>query len=89
MSALKRRTEVRQAEIAQAAWGSSPRGDEGLSVAAVGREIGIVPSGIYRHYRNKTAMLDAILDFIHQRFDANVQTALATDGDAMTACTRS
>lgn len=85
MSAPKRSTEVRQAEIAQAALGIiASKGMKGLSVAAVARKVGIVPSGIYRHYRNKTAMLDAILDFIRERFDANVQTVPGMDADAMT-----
>lgn len=85
MSTEKHRTEVRQDEIARAALDLiSSRGMKGLRVAAVAKKVGLVPSGIYRHYRNKDELLDAILDYIHHRFSANVRAASRVEGNALT-----
>jgi AcrR family transcriptional regulator len=82
MPTTKRRTEVRQGEIAKAALELiSAHGMKGLRVAAVARKVGIVPSGIYRHYRNKDGVLDAILDFIQHRFNTNVGAVLGMKGE--------
>lgn len=56
---------------------------KGLRVAAVARKVGLVPSGIYRHYRNKDEVLDAILDYIQHRFSANVRAVSRLEGDAL------
>lgn len=85
MSAEKHRTEVRQNEIARAALDLiSRRGMKGLRVAAVAKKVGLVPSGIYRHYRNKDEVLDAILDYIHHRLNANVRATSRVEGNALT-----
>ncbi len=85
MSAEKRTTEVRQSEIAKAALELiGTRGMKGLRMAALARKVGIVPSGIYRHYRSKDEVLDAILDYIQQRFNANARAVARLEGDALT-----
>ena len=84
MSTVKQRTEVRQSAIAKAALSlMGAQGMKGLRVAAVAREVGLVPSGIYRHYRNKDGVLDAILDYIQHRFSANVRAVTRMEGDAL------
>lgn len=84
MPTEKRTTEVRQSEIAKAALELiAARGMKGLRVAAVARKVGLVPSGIYRHYRNKDEVLDAILDYIQHRFSANVRLVSRMEGDAL------
>jgi len=42
----------------------------GLSLAAVARRVGLVPSGIYRHFKNKDEILLAVLDRIEARMSA-------------------
>ncbi len=54
MAREKLDTEIRQEQIAQAALSLiASRGIKGLSVAAVARRVGLVPSGIYRHFKGK------------------------------------
>ena len=74
MRATNTKTEIRQEQIAQAALALIARGGvAGLSVAGVAKEVGVVPSGIYRHYRSKDEILDVVLDLISQRLLGNVQ----------------
>jgi AcrR family transcriptional regulator len=74
MRATNTKTEIRQEQIAQAALELIARsGVAGMSVAGVAKEVGVVPSGIYRHYRSKDEILDVVLDLISQRLLGNVQ----------------
>jgi AcrR family transcriptional regulator len=52
-------------------------------MAGVARAVGVVPSGIYRHYRNKDEVLDAVLELISRRLLANVAAAKAETPDAL------
>ena len=83
MPTLKQKTELRQSAIAKAALSLiGAHGMKGLRVAAVARKVGLVPSGIYRHYRSKDELLDAILDYIQHGFSANVRAVAQIEGDA-------
>lgn len=74
MRAEKLSTEVRQEQIAEAALALvAERGIGSLSIARVARRIGVVPSAIYRHYRTKDDILDAVLELIRSRLLANVE----------------
>lgn len=76
MSDEKLDTLVRQEQIAEAALSLvASHGVRRLSMAAVARRVGLVPSGIYRHFKNKDEMLAAVLDLIERRLLANVQAA--------------
>jgi AcrR family transcriptional regulator len=76
MSTEKLHTEIRQEQIAQAALNLvSSQGLKRLSVADVARRVGIVPSGLYRHFHNKEEILDSVLDLIRNMLQANVRTA--------------
>ena len=76
MRARKTKTEVRQEQIAQAALGVVERhGLRGLNVARVAKAVGVVPSGLYRHYAGKDGVLDTVLDLIAARINANVARA--------------
>jgi len=76
MSEEKLDTQVRQEQIAEAALGLVANyGVRRLSVAAVARRVGLVPSGIYRHFKSKDQMLAAVLDLIEKRMLANVEAA--------------
>jgi len=68
MRAEKLTTEVRQEQIAQAALELVvSQGMRGLSLAAVACRVGLVPSAIYRHFRNKDELLEAVIDLIQNR----------------------
>ncbi len=76
MRASKQRTEKRQEQIAQATLDIiAEQGMPALSVAAVAQRVGIVPSGLYRHYRDKEALIDAALDAIASRHTAGLKAA--------------
>lgn len=77
MRAEKQETSVRREQIAEAALELvASSGLRKLSIAAVARRVGLVPSGIYRHFPNKEAMLGAVLDLLEKRLGAIVQAAL-------------
>ena len=84
MRAAKTSTEIRQDQIAKAALALISRhGFSRLNMAGVAREVGVVPSGIYRHYRNKDEVLDAVLELISQRLLGNVAVTKAETADAL------
>ena len=84
MRARKTRTEVRQEQIAQAALGVVERhGLRGLNVARVAKAVGVVPSGLYRHYPGKDRVLATVFDLIAARMEANVAQARANGGSAL------
>jgi TetR/AcrR family transcriptional regulator, fatty acid metabolism regulator protein len=71
MAIEKLNTGVRREQIAQAVLGLiATQGAKGLSVAAVARRVGLVPSALYRHFENKDQMLNAAIDL----FQAQVLT---------------
>lgn len=73
MSARKTDTIQRQEQITQAALDLiNDHGVSGLSIAAIARRVGIVPSALYRHFASKDAVIDAVLDLIRQRLLDNV-----------------
>jgi AcrR family transcriptional regulator len=84
MRATNTKTEIRQEQIAQAALALIARkGVAGLSVAGVAKEVGVVPSGIYRHYRSKDEILDVVLDLISERLLGNVQAVRVEVSDPL------
>jgi AcrR family transcriptional regulator len=73
MSARKTDTQQRQEQITQAALDLiNDQGVSGLSIAGIARQVGIVPSALYRHFASKDAVIDAVLDLIRQRLLDNV-----------------
>lgn len=76
MRAAKTKTEVRQEQIAQSALTLiASRGFHRLSLASLARDVGVVPSAIYRHFQDKDEVLDAVLELISQRLLQNVAAA--------------
>jgi AcrR family transcriptional regulator len=77
-------TEIRQEQIAEAALGLlASQGLGRLSVAAVARRVGLVPSGIYRHFGSKAEMLDAALRLVERRIDEILQRAEQASSDPL------
>jgi AcrR family transcriptional regulator len=84
MAEAKLDTQVRREQIAEAALELvAGQGMRRLSVAAVARRVGLVPSGIYRHFKSKDEILAAVLDRIEQRLTSNVQAARQTSADPL------
>ncbi len=72
--AQKLGTEVRTQQIIQAALSLvASHGLKGLSIARIAHRVGLVPSAIYRHFRNKDQVIEAILDHIRENLLANVK----------------
>jgi AcrR family transcriptional regulator len=77
-------TEVRRAQISQAALEVlAGQGVRALSVGAVARRVGLVPSAIYRHFRNKDEMLLAALALFRERMLGHVRAVREESPDAL------
>jgi len=84
MAEAKLDTQIRREQIVEAAMSLvAGQGLRRLSIAAVARRVGLVPSGIYRHFKNKNELLDAILDRIEERMLANVRASREEHADAL------
>lgn len=76
MRAAKAKTEIRREQIARAALELlALEGWQSVSLATIARRVGVVASAVYRHFRNKDEVLDAVLDLVAQHFAANVAGA--------------
>jgi AcrR family transcriptional regulator len=84
MRAPKTKTDLRQEQIAEAALALISRcGMAGISVANVAKEVGVVTSAIYRHYRGKDEILDSVVDLLGQRFVGIVQAVRADESEPL------
>jgi AcrR family transcriptional regulator len=84
MVAQKLGTDVRKKQIAQAALSLvSSQGLRGLSIAGIAGRVGLVPSAIYRHFKNKDQVIDAILDLIRERLLGNVRVVTEETTDVL------
>ena len=84
MRAEKTDTNIRQEQIAEAALKLvASDGMKGLSVAKIARHVGVVPSALYRHYKNKDAVLNAVLDLIQNRLMSNIQSVQHETNDPL------
>jgi AcrR family transcriptional regulator len=84
MAEEKLDTHVRREQIAEAAMSLvASQGLRRLSVAAVARRVGLVPSGIYRHFKNKDELLGAVIDRVEERLLANVEAARQENDDPL------
>jgi AcrR family transcriptional regulator len=73
MRAQKTETEVRQEQIVTAALELiGAQGVNALSIAGIAERVGIVPSALYRHFKCKDDVLDAVLDLLKARLLSNV-----------------
>jgi AcrR family transcriptional regulator len=77
-------TGVRRAQIGQAVLEVlASRGLKALSVGAVARRVGLVPSAIYRHFRNKDEMLVAALRLFRDRMLGHIRAVREESPDAL------
>ena len=76
MAHEKLNTKIRQEQILAAALDIvSTQGMNGLSIGAIARRVGLIPSAIYRHFDSKDCIIDALLALIESRLLANVVAA--------------
>jgi AcrR family transcriptional regulator len=84
MAEQKLDTEIRREQIAEAALAIvAEQGLRRLSMAAVARRVGLVTSGIYRHFANKGMMLSAVLDLLEKRLADNIDAACRETADPL------
>jgi AcrR family transcriptional regulator len=84
MAAEKLDTLVRREQIIQAAL--SLVGSQGLrrlSVASLARRVGLVPSALYRHFKGKDEVIDAVLQHIRDSLQQNVAVSRGETTDAL------
>ena len=81
VSAEKLDTQIRQEQIAQATLEViATKGLAKVSVAAVAKRVGVVPSALYRHFKGKDEVLDAAMEMILGRLLENVDAVRADPG---------
>jgi AcrR family transcriptional regulator len=84
MATEKLQSRIRREQIAQAALSLvANHGLRALSMGAVARRVGLVPSAIYRHFKNKDQVLDAAIEQIGRRLTGNVQATLRATRDPL------
>ncbi|MEF2145302.1 MAG: helix-turn-helix domain-containing protein [Desulfovibrionaceae bacterium] len=73
-------TESRQEQIARAALKIAENGIRAVTVSRVSEAVGMVPSALYRHFRNKDEILKAAFGLLRNMLLANLEhAALAQD----------
>ena len=84
--AEKKGTGVRQEEIILAALTLvANQGVKSMTIERIARIVGIVPSAIYRHFNNKSEILEAVLDMIGNRMKKNAIEANQENDNSLEA----
>ena len=80
----RKTTEIRREEILRAAlFIVEQQGLDNLNTNAIAALIQLVPSAIYRHFKNKEDLIAALIDFIGERLQQNLQQATTQEGTAL------
>lgn len=80
----RKTTEIRREEILRAALSIvEQQGLDNLNTNAISAVIQLVPSAIYRHFKNKEEIIAALIDFIGERLQQNLQQAATQEGTAL------
>jgi AcrR family transcriptional regulator len=78
MAREKLRTEIRRDQILEAVLTLiATRGAKALRMETLARRVGLVPSALYRHFRNKDEILDAAIDLFGRMVVENLRNAMA------------
>jgi len=84
MHAEKVETEIRREQIAQAALEIvSLYGIKGLTNERVAALVGVVPSALYKHYRNKSKIIEAVAGLMCERMLNVIKTARKVGTDPL------
>jgi AcrR family transcriptional regulator len=82
MAIEKLETEIRREQIAEAALALiTSEGLGAVSMAAVARRVGLVPSALYRHFAGKEEILDAVIQLIRTRLFENLEQSCSLTHD--------
>jgi TetR/AcrR family transcriptional regulator, fatty acid metabolism regulator protein len=77
-------TNTRREQIAEAALDIvRNQGIKALNVAAVAQKMDMVPSALYRHFKNKNEIVTAVLELIGTRLNAHFQQVANLDLDPL------
>ena len=84
--AEKKGTVIRQEEIILAALTLvANQGVKSMTIERIARIVGIVPSAIYRHFNNKSEILEAVLGMIGERMKKNAIEVNQENDDSLEA----
>ena len=84
--AEKKDTGIRQEEIILAALTLvANQGVKSMTIERIARIVGIVPSAIYRHFNNKSEILEAVLEMIGNRMKKNAIEADQENNNSLEA----
>lgn len=80
MAKKRLKTVIRHDQIAEAALDVvRSEGIRGLNVAAVAEKVGLVPSAVYRHFKNKSEIVGTVLGLIQTRLNRHYQDVIQQD----------
>jgi TetR/AcrR family transcriptional regulator, fatty acid metabolism regulator protein len=84
MALEKLDTEIRREQIIEAALSLiAAQGVRQLSVAALARRVGLVPSALYRHFKSKQEILQAAVQHIRGKVGENLKEVCASTPNAL------
>ena len=76
MRAPQKNTDIRRNQLAQTALKRiAVNGLEGLRIADIAADVGLVPSAVYRHFSSKEDIITAIIEYAHSTLCHNVARA--------------
>jgi AcrR family transcriptional regulator len=77
MAKKRLKTVIRHEQIAEAALDIvRSEGIRGLNIAAVAEKVGLVPSAVYRHFKNKSEIVGTVLELIQTRLNQHYQDVI-------------
>jgi len=84
--AEKKGTEIRQEEIIMAALTLvAHQGVRSMTIERIANMVGIVPSAIYRHFKSKSEIIEAVLTMIVDRMKENVAEVIKENDSSLKA----
>ncbi|MHB8810906.1 MAG: TetR/AcrR family transcriptional regulator [Desulfobulbaceae bacterium] len=84
MVAQKLPTAIRQDQIVEAAFQMmSENSTRRLHIKDIAERMGMAPSALYRHFRNRDAVMSAVLDLIRTKLYQNVEAVRQTSDDGV------
>ncbi|CCO25000.1 TetR/AcrR family transcriptional regulator [Maridesulfovibrio hydrothermalis] len=75
----------RREQIAEEALKLAAKGISSITMDKVSKACGIVPSALYRHYKNKDEILDGLRDLVRNKLLENAKLATAEENSPLSA----
>ncbi|MBI9074396.1 MAG: TetR/AcrR family transcriptional regulator [Desulfatibacillum sp.] len=84
MATPRMKSQERKIQITQAALTLlSSQGVASMTMERTARLVGLAPSALYRHFKNKAEMLDAVLDLLDGQFTMEIRDAREKGGNIL------